>query len=69
MARSSAEVEFMSIAFQVTWLEGLYKEQGVNMTRVQLFCDSKATIKIVANSIFHERTKHIDINCHFVRRR
>lgn len=69
MARSSAEVEFMSIAFQVTWLEGLYKEQRVNMTRVQLFCDSKATIKIVANSIFHERTKHIDINCHFVRRR
>lgn len=31
-----------------------------------MFCDSKATIQIAAHHIFHERHKHIDIDCHFV---
>lgn len=71
VSRSSAEAEFRSMAStvaEITWLEGLYKELGVSISRpVQLFCDSKATIQIAANPIFHERTKHIDIDCHFVR--
>lgn len=32
-----------------------------------LLCDNKAAIQIGANSIFCERTKHFDINCHFLR--
>jgi len=71
VSRSSAEAEFRSMAStvaEITWLEGLYKELGVSINRpVQLFCDSKVAIQIAANPIFHERTKHIDIDCHFVR--
>ena len=66
VARSSAEAEFRAMAStiaEITWLEGLYKELRVNIKQpIQLFCDSKVAIQIAANPIFHERTKHIDIN-------
>jgi len=71
VSRSSAEAEFRSMAAcaaEVTWLIGLYKELGVSLTLpIKMVCDSKAAIQIAANLIFHERTKHIDIDCHFVR--
>ena len=57
-----------SAVAEITWLIGLYKELGVNIKQpVDLFCDSKAAIHIASNPIFHERTKHFDIDCYFVR--
>ena len=55
---------------EVTWIIGLSKDLGINVRlRVNMICDSKEEIHIAINPIFHERTKHIDIDCHFVRER
>jgi len=71
VSRSSAEAEYRSLASTVSelvWLLGMLKEIGVKVqVPVQVYSDSKAAIQIAANPVFHERTKHIEIDCHFIR--
>lgn len=73
ISRNSAKAEFRSmtsIVAEVSWLTGLFKKLSVLVKQpIYMFCDSKVSIQITINLIFYERTKHIDIDCLFVRER
>lgn len=71
ISRSSAEAEYRAMAnttCEITWISGLLKDMGVNISQpTTLYCDNKAAIHISEHPIYHERTKHIEIDCHLVR--
>ncbi|GJV97436.1 retrovirus-related pol polyprotein from transposon TNT 1-94 [Tanacetum coccineum] len=71
VSRSSAEAEYHSMATitcELKWLKALLLSLGVSHSRpMKLYCDSQAALHIAANPVFHERTKHIEVDCHFIR--
>ncbi|WZY99772.1 hypothetical protein YC2023_072101 [Brassica napus] len=68
---SSAEAEYramLKLTNELVWIKGILKhleiDQAMPMT---MHCDNQAAIHIASNSVFHERTKHIEVDCHKVR--
>ncbi|CAN6588872.1 unnamed protein product [Malus baccata var. baccata] len=71
IARSSAEAEYRAMAvttYELIWLKGLLSELGfISMAPMSLYCDNQDAMHIASNPIFHERTKHIEVDCHYIR--
>jgi hypothetical protein len=71
VARSSAEVEYramISTASELIWIKQLLADMGIETQNpMKIFCDNQAARHIASNLIFHERTKHIEVDCHFIR--
>jgi hypothetical protein len=44
------------------------KDLGIKYEEpMNLYCDNKATIKIAQNPIQHDHTKHVEVDCHFIK--
>jgi len=71
ISRSSSEVEYRAltnIACEVQWLQYLLTDlHHTASLPIHLYCDNQSAIKIAQNPTFHERTKHIEIDCHLIR--
>ncbi|KAK8951401.1 hypothetical protein KSP39_PZI004748 [Platanthera zijinensis] len=71
VSRCSAEAEYRSMTSttcELKWLRALMMDLGeVYNYPLPMFCDNKAAIYISKNPVFHERTKHIEVDCHFIR--
>jgi hypothetical protein len=71
VALSSAEAEFRGMAkglCELLWLRRLLSEIGfAPNSEMNLYCDNKAAIEISQNPIQHDRTKHIEIDRHFIK--
>lgn len=71
MARSSAEAEYRAMAHtacEMMWVRSLLQEMSFIMSGpMRMYCENPAAIYISSNPVFHERTKHIEVDCHFIR--
>ncbi|CAJ2651351.1 uncharacterized mitochondrial protein AtMg00810-like [Trifolium pratense] len=71
VSKSSSEAEYRALASatcELQWLSYLLRDLQVTTDKLHaLYCDSQSALHIASNPVFHERTKHLDIDCHIVR--
>ncbi|XP_028086237.1 uncharacterized protein LOC114287156 [Camellia sinensis] len=70
VVRSSAVAEYRAMAHtasEILWVQSLLQDFGFSVpTPMTMSCDNQAAIFIANNPVFHERTKHIEVDCHFI---
>ena len=73
VSRSSTEAEYKAVAnatAEIMWVQILLKEIGIRVPKAaKLWCDNLGAKYLSSNPVFHARTKHIEVDYHFVRER
>uniref|UniRef100_A0A2N9IRW0 BED-type domain-containing protein n=1 Tax=Fagus sylvatica TaxID=28930 RepID=A0A2N9IRW0_FAGSY len=73
VSRSSTEAEYRALASalaKLCWLRTLVKDLGIFLSDPPiLWCDNVSALAIASNPVFHARTKHIEVDFHFIRER
>jgi hypothetical protein len=71
VARSSAEAEFRGMALgvcELLWVRNVLSDLGFNPKEaMSLYCDNTSAIAIAHNPVQHDRTKHVEIDRHFIK--
>jgi len=70
VSKSSTESEYRAMSAacsEAVWLRGLFAEiRFPQTTPTLLHADNTSAIQIATNHVFHERTKHVEVNYHFI---
>ncbi|RVX07808.1 Retrovirus-related Pol polyprotein from transposon RE1 [Vitis vinifera] len=71
VARSSAEAEFRAVAHgicEIMWIRRLLEElKMIGSSPMKLYCDNKAAISVAHNPVLYDRTKHVEVDKHFIK--
>ena len=71
MARSITEAEYKALASTIAelcWIRMILKDLGVYLSLPpMLWCDNVSALALASNPIFHARTKHIEVDYHYIR--
>nr|XP_020167574.1 uncharacterized mitochondrial protein AtMg00810-like [Aegilops tauschii subsp. strangulata] len=71
VSRSSAEAEYRAVANAVaecSWLQQLLQELHHDVSHATLvYCENVSVVYLSTNPFHHRRTKHIELDIHFVR--
>jgi hypothetical protein len=71
VSRSSTEAEYRSLSLATTemfWIQMLLKELHISLSSPPtIWCDNSGALALAFNPVFHARTKHIEVDVHFVR--
>ncbi|XP_031258421.1 secreted RxLR effector protein 161-like [Pistacia vera] len=71
VALSSTEAKYRALseaATELVWIHNLFQEHGITINSVPtLWCDNMSAGALSSNPMFHARTKHIEIDVHYVR--
>ena len=70
VARSSAEAEYRALAQGICegiWIKRVLSELGqMSSFPILMMCENQAAISIAKNPVHHDRTKHVEIDRHFI---
>ena len=70
VALSTIEAEYMAVTHaskEVVWLHRLCSSMALVQRAIRIDCDSQSAIFLAKNPAYHSKTKHIDVQYHFVR--
>ncbi|GAU20493.1 hypothetical protein TSUD_130510 [Trifolium subterraneum] len=71
VSRSSSEAEYRALSSatcELIWLTFLMNDLKIQCSKLPvIYCDSQSVLHIASNPVFHERTKHLEIDCHLAR--
>ena len=72
VARSGTDSEYRVMAHtscELMWIQHFLEELSFEVTLpMDMYCDNQVVVHIASNPVFNERTKHIEIDCHLVRK-